>query len=167
MGLLDLLFRKKNKDIDIEKILGIAPHEDYLLKAANASQQAAQAINEQRYDDAWGHYHQIKMFYMQHANHLGDPKFAIELDARVHEQLANVLRLEEKHRAALPHIIYWIVGGRRVPFKKHGEKFKAYFKRCDFKNTALADAEKQVSDKYLKADLLAAQELVASWIEKG
>jgi hypothetical protein len=166
MDFLNSIFgNRKNKNLD--NLFGERSKEDYFLNAAIEAREAELAVKEKRYDDAWRHYHQKKMCYMQQANRVGDAKYAIELDASVHEHLANILRLEGKHREALPHIIYWVLGGRRIPLKKHNTKFKSYFSKCDFKNTPLTEAEKKLKDKQLKADLLIAQNLVSSWINKA
>lgn len=76
-------------------------------KAAEAGQKAKDAKRTKEYDKAWGLYHEQKMLYMQHANRSDfTNRQVLALDSQVHEDLANILRVEKKNDNALTHILY-------------------------------------------------------------
>jgi hypothetical protein len=114
---------------------------DHLGKAAEAGRKAKGAIKNKKYDEAWGLLHEQKFQYMEHANLNGfNMEQTLALDADVHEHLANILRLENKHKDALTHILYWVAAQNHRPKKSHEKKLASYFNRCKLKNTTLEDA---------------------------
>ncbi|MBU2970781.1 hypothetical protein KO527_15625 [Pseudoalteromonas sp. C2R02] len=93
---------------------------DHLGKEAKAGHKAKDAIKNKKYDEAWGFLHEQKLQYMEHANISGfNVEQTLALDADVHENLANVLRLENKHKDALIHIVYWVTAQNHRPKKNH------------------------------------------------
>lgn len=141
---------------------------DYLGKAAETGRKAKLAVKAERYDEAWGLYHEQKSLYMQHADRSGFTVLqALALDASVHEDLANILRCEGKHQDALIHIVYWVIAGSHRRIKRHQQKLQSYFNRCKFKNTSLADAQKVIdADSELPVFTLA-RSIVSEWIRRG
>jgi hypothetical protein len=109
-------------------------YEDFLGPAATAKHAAKEAISEGRYDDAWGYLHAQKDFYLSHANRQRfTKKHTLALDAEVHVELANILRLEKKHDDAFVNILYWVTAQSDKPKKSHASKLKSYFNRTSFK----------------------------------
>ncbi|GAB2947574.1 hypothetical protein [Aquaspirillum soli] len=139
-----------------------------LVKAAEVGREAKIAVNENRYDDAWKLYHDQKDFYMQHANRYGHTvRQALALDSTIHENLANILRLEGKHFDALIHIVYWVLAGADRPIKSHQKKLQSYFNRCKFKNITLIEAKQTLSEQNALPEFTLAQSIVNQWIKKG
>lgn len=141
---------------------------DFLGKAAEAGHKAKDAVKAKKYDEAWGLYHKQKELYMKHANRSGfTPMQVLALDASVHENLANILRLEGKHKDALANIVYWVIAGSERPIKRHKQKLQAYFNRCDFKNTSLEDAEKTLATISELPQYTLARSIVSGWVTSG
>lgn len=81
---------------------------DYLYLAAEAGRDAKAAAKAGNFDTAWGLFHDQKQIYLQYAQHQGwGARQTLALDSSVHEDLADLLRLEKRHREAFPHILYW------------------------------------------------------------
>jgi HSP90 family molecular chaperone len=164
--------RKKNdvtKPINSESELVqyeyISP--DYLGKAADAGRKAKDAIKERKYDEAWKLYHQQKELYWKFASQYGhSPTQLLALDATVHEDLANILRLESKHTEAFVNILYWVMndGGRRT--KRQTTKLRAYFNRCKFKNLTLKEVEDYIGVNSYGTELTDARAIVMDWLSK-
>ncbi|MCM8510901.1 hypothetical protein J0904_02205 [Acinetobacter bereziniae] len=107
--------------------------EDHLGKAARNKHLAKQAIRDGRFDDAWGYLHDQKMEYINHANRQRFTRLqTLMLDSYPHIDMANILRLEGKHLAALNDISY----AYKVRFESNGltksieGKLRSYFKRA-------------------------------------
>lgn len=141
---------------------------DYLGKAAEVGHKAKAAVKAKKYDEAWGFYHEQKSFYMQHANRTGfTAKQALALDASVHEDMANILRLESKHKDALVNIVYWVLAGSDRPIKRHQQKLQSYFNRCKFNNTNLAEAAKRIEEQNILPEYTLARSIVSEWVSRG
>lgn len=140
---------------------------DFLGKAADVGHKAKEAIKTKQYDEAWRLYHEQKSFYMQHANRSGfTAKQTLALDASIHEELANILRLENKHKDALVHIVYWVLSGDDHPIKRHQQKLQSYFNRCKFKNTELSEAENTISSNSKTPEFTLAKSIVEEWVSR-
>lgn len=111
---------------------------DYLGMAADKKHKAKAAIRSKEFDVAWRYLHDQKSNYLQHASIMRFTESQIlALDGTVHEDLANILRLEKKHTDAFVHIVYWAMSGNRSK-KVHTKKLTAYFNRCKFKQASLS-----------------------------
>ena len=62
----------------------------------------------------------------------------IGLDSNVSKDLANILRLEKKHKDALVHIIYWVANSKSVT-KDQESKLRAYFNRAKLTGPTVDD----------------------------
>lgn len=141
---------------------------DFLGLAAAAGSQAREAVRGGDYNKAWGLYQDQKNLYLQHANHSGfTARHAIALDASIHQQMANVLRLEGRHTEALTHILYWAAGTSTRPVKAHESKVRAYFNRCKLTNTTLDEVHAYLSSRRGPASYSAVQKQVKRWAAKG
>jgi hypothetical protein len=173
MGFFSIFNKKKPKaDSDFndyaEKVMAEFRENDFLGQAADAGHKAKAAVKAKQYDEAWGLYHGQKSFYMKHANRSGfTAKQALALDASVHEEMANILRLESKHEDALVHIVYWILAGVDRPIKRHQQKLQSYFNRCKFENTTLSDAEKVIDAQTKLPEFTLAKAIVSEWVSRG
>jgi len=168
------IFKKKQPKADSEfeeytkKVMEDFQRNDFLGKAAEAGHKAKTAVKSEKYDEAWRHYHEQKSFYMQHANRSGfTAKQALALDTSVHEEMANILRLESKHEDALVNIVYWVLAGVDRPIKRHQQKLKSYFNRCKFKNTQLSEAEKLIAANAQLPEFMVAKAMVSEWVSLG
>ena len=142
---------------------------DYLGLAAEAKQEGMQAVKSGNYDDAWYYFHEQQSAYAKHINSPNGhftPEQAFSLLSVVNEQLANVLRLESKHRQAIVHIVYWAAWGNasgRVK-KSMNSKLKSYFKRCHFEQHNLDELEKLVEHEARSTpDFARIQSLLSEW----
>lgn len=110
--------------------------EDYLGKAAHEKQSAKIAIKERRFDDAWRHLSNQKILYLKHAHR---EQFSaihtLVIDSSPHEDMANILRLEGKHKNALSNIsyIYKAAHSADRPIITLEKKLEAYYNRA-YKN---------------------------------
>lgn len=81
--------------------------EDYLGKAAHEKQSAKIAIKEKRFNDAWRHLNNQKDLYLKHAHRMQFSEIhTLVIDSSPNEDMANILRLEGKHKNALSNISY-------------------------------------------------------------
>ncbi|WP_191593932.1 hypothetical protein [Marinomonas colpomeniae] len=173
MGLFSIFKRKKQKpDLEFEncakEVMDDFQRNDFLGKAAEAGHKAKAAVKNKEYDKAWGHYQEQKSFYMQHANRSGfTANQALALDASVHEDMANILRLEDKHEDAFVSIVYWILAGADRPIKRHQQKLKSYFNRCKLKNTELSEAERIIASNTKLPEFTLARSIVSEWVSRG
>jgi len=170
MSIFDI-FKKKNnpKSVSTEEnylqeMLDDFSKHNYLGKAADAGHKAKAAVKVKEFDKAWGLYHEQKSFYMQHANRSGFTKRQVlALDSQVHEDLANIIRIEKKNYDALAHILYWVIANNDKPIKRHQQKLSAYFNRCKFKNTSIEDAINFATSNMPNYDYVVAQSKVGEW----
>ncbi|WP_138725674.1 hypothetical protein [Pseudomonas lactis] len=141
---------------------------DYLGPAAEAKRAGKAAVKAGRHDDAWGHFHDQKSLYMQHANRSGfTPSQVLALDSTVHVDLANILRLEKRDHEALAHILYVVIAQGARASKQDEQKLVTYFKRCKLQNTDVADVKRFASSKIACPDFLSAQSKAKEWITRG
>lgn len=172
MGLFSIFKKKKPKtDSEFQKyaeeIVAEFQANDFLGKAAEAGHKAKIAVHAKQHDVAWGLYHEQKSFYMQHAICYGFTAHqALALDSQVHEDLANILRIEGKNYDALVHILYWVLANNDKPIKRHQQKLSTYFGRCKFNNTSLNEAIPFASIHSTQHPLFFAQSKVAEWKAK-
>ena len=106
--------------------------EDYLGKAAYEKQSAKIAIKEKRFDDAWRHLSNQKDYYLRHASRMKFSEIQIlVIDSSPHEDMANILRLEGKHKNALSNISYTYKAGYSAnrPIITLEKKLEAYYNR--------------------------------------
>jgi hypothetical protein len=85
----------------------IGDFEGYLGEAAEQKHLAKQAIKDRKFDDAWRYLHEQKMYYQKHANaNNWNALDFLVLDSSPHEDMANILRIEGKHKNALSNLSY-------------------------------------------------------------
>jgi len=168
------IFKKKKPKTDpefqdyVEKVIADFQRDDFLGKAADVGHKAKAEVKAKQYDKAWGLYHEQKTFYMQHANRSSfTATQALALDASVHEDMANILRLEGKHEDALVNIVYWVLTVVDRPIKRHQQKLQSYFNRCKFENTSLSDAEKTIDEQTKLPEFALAKSIVTQWVSCG
>ena len=119
MGILDFLFGTKQKEekaeesttVHIEALESIADaferdrietKADYFGKGFEFRNKAREAVKEKEHDEAWGLYHKAKEAFLIYYN--GDPELhgnGLSLEASIHEELANICRLEKRHKHAV------------------------------------------------------------------
>lgn len=173
MDWLDLLFKKTTKACESDEVTDcgrlreLLKHgqnsEDHLGLAAEAKKSAQQAVREKRFDDAWRIFHAQKTHYLQHAKNYGhSTRQALALDGSVHEELANIRRLENNHEDALVHLLYCVITSTH-PTKSQQQKISTYFNRCKFPLAKLSDAEALIETLRKKPDFRALQQAVANW----
>lgn len=174
MKFLDIFKWKKQSNDDsgfddyADRTIADFTANDFLGKAAQAGHAAKDAVKAKEFDKAWGLFHEQKSFYGQHAKRCGfTARQLLALDSSVHEEMANVLRIEGKHHDAIINIVYWVLAGGERPIKRHEQKFKAYFNRCKFERTTLEQAIKEISDQKKLPEYTLAQSIVSSWVAKG
>lgn len=138
---------------------------DFLGKAAKAKHQALAAIKARDFDTAWKHLHEQKGFYLQHASRVGfTPQQTVALDASVSENMANILRMEGKHKEAFVHILYWAISSTRST-KNQENKLLAYYKRAKFFKIGLMDVHQFIEDNSPMPDYREIQNAVKVWSE--
>lgn len=106
--------------------------EDYLGKAAHEKQSAKIAIKEKRFDDAWRHLNNQKDLYLKHARRMQFSEIhTLVIDSSPHEDMANILRLEGKHKNALSNISYTYKAAHLAdrPISTLEKKLEAYYNR--------------------------------------
>jgi len=160
----------EKNDVDLEGLSLVklsGDSEDWLGKAAIASEVAANEVKTKNYDKAWELYQQVKSFYMNHAKSFSfTQQQTIALDASVSKALANILRLEKKDKDAMVHICYWVASSDSMN-KTQISKLSAYFNRLKVRNTKLQEVVKYVDDARPIPDFRAIQSQVSSWVEAG
>jgi hypothetical protein len=170
MSIFDIFKKKMNpksvssEEAYLQEMIDDFSRHDYLGKAAEAGHKAQAAVKAKEFDKAWGLFHEQKSFYMQHANRSGFTKGQVlALDSQVHEDLANILRIENKNDDALVHILYWVIANNDKPIKRHQQKLSAYFNRCKFGNTSIEEAINFSASNIANPDYVTAQSKVAEW----
>lgn len=141
-----------------------ARYEDHLGRAAQAGHEARSAVKAKHFDNAWRLFHEQKQFYLKHATRSNFSSVdTVALDATVNEELANILRLENKHDQAFVHIVYWIIACSNRPIKRHKQKLQAYFNRCKFQKTPLESVRRFIEDSRGAPDFASVQRKVSEW----
>ncbi len=172
MGWLDFLlnkqsekreFRAQEKMQDYDFLSEGRSTTDHLGLAAAAKHSARQAVREKRFDDAWRLFHEQKSHFAQHAKSYGHtPRQTLALDGSVHEDLANIRRLEKKHEDALVHLLYCICTSTNTT-QAQQKKIGVYVTRCKFPSTSLGDAEAFIAANRKNPDFRSIQKAVAKW----
>lgn len=162
MGIFSFIFGKR-----VTQVISVKPPEsdnvDHLGRAAMAGTKAKAAVQERRLDDAWRLFHVQKQHYQKHALRYGmTPRQTIALDGSVHEYLANIRRLENKHDDALTHMLYCVISNTR-PTKAQAKKIVAYFSRCEFIGPDVAALASFVDASRESPDYVRIQARVAAW----
>lgn len=140
-----------------------SPEEDHLSLAAEAKRAAAVAVESGDFDEAWRLLHVVKHHYALHAAESRLTALQLRtLDGSVHEDLANVLRLEGRDDEALTQIIYWVATSGK-PINRHDRKISAYFKRCNFNNVQLEEVETFISRVKSNPDFRLIGDQVIKW----
>ena len=140
--------------------------DDYLGLAANAKHEANWHIKRNELDKAWKSHMREQHYYHQHAMKCGfTPEHTVSLFSSVNESLANILRMEGKHKDALVHMIY-CVAGARTPSKRVKKKLPAYFKRARLVGVSFSDVEELVLRQRPLADMRVIRDTVARWINQ-
>ena len=149
------------------KMFSSTTTEDHLGKAAELKKNAKVAIKNKLFDEAWKLLQEQKIVYMKHANSAGfTAKQVLALDATVHVDLANILRMEGKHTEALIHIVYWVANNFDNMTKTQEQKLTAYFNRSNLKLTSIEEAKIAISFLAENPEYVNAQELVSIWLAK-
>ena len=107
--------------------------EDYLGKAANEKQAAKIAIREKRFDDAWAHLSNQKILYLKYAKKMRFSAIhTLVIESSPHEDMANILRLEGKHKNALSNMSYTYNAAYAAsrPIITLEKKLEAYYNRA-------------------------------------
>lgn len=134
---------------------------DFLGKAANEKHLARIAIKEKRFDDAWRHLNDQKIYYLQHASKAGLTGLqTLVLDSSPHEDMANILRMEGRHLEALQHLSYTYATNVKAkrPLITLERKLSAYHKRAQVKPVLKAFLSKL--KKIESCDFVSVKELV-------
>lgn len=124
----------------IDRLEFVHPDSNSLGLAALSKDMGDSAVKEGRYDEAWRHYHDQKIYFFKHANMCKFNKTQIDsLDATVSLSLANVLKLEGKHNLALVHLAYCYCSElcRGILTNRTDNKLGIYFRRCKLKTITL------------------------------
>lgn len=171
MGLFDFLRSRRVKSRDRDesfeeyaaRVQADFEAHDYLGKAAVARNEAKAALAEGRFDDAWRKYHEEKQHFLKHAARCNfTPAQTLALDGTVSKSLANVLRLEKRHRDAFAHIVYWVASSE-IETREQGQKLRAYFNRCKYQQRGLDDVRALIDQLRPLPDFRAIQQAVAAW----
>ena len=113
--------------------------EDYLLLATEKGAEAKLAMREKNNAKAWELLQQQKSLFSKFATDEGQSGAeSTALNAGVSKELANILRLDKKHKEALVHVIYWIANSKSVTKDQEG-KLQAYFNRAKLSGTVVGD----------------------------
>lgn len=125
-----------SKPVAVEDVDGDV---DYLQLAAEKGREAKLAMREKNNAEAWELIQQQKRFYSQFTDQQSiSVAEMIGLDSSVSKDLANLLRLEKKHKDALVHIIYWVANSKSVTKDKES-KLRAYFNRAKLTGPTVDD----------------------------
>lgn len=140
--------------------------EDYLGKASDAKRSARVAIKDNRLDDAWRLLQDQQRHWINHANAFRFTKAqTLSLLSSIHEDMANILRIEKRHDAALSHILYCVTSNSR-PTQSQKKKLNSYFRRCKFDSVSERDVTSAARKLGADPDFQAAQQVVADWRAK-
>ena len=154
LGLLDFFTKKKNDpkketrpaeepEMDIyQEAIRSFEENDFLGKAAREKDKAKLAMKEKDYSKAWRHFDEQRMNYIGHAERCGwGARDTMRLIGSVHQNFANIFRLEKRHKDAFVHLVYCLSTDDR-PSQGLKNKVKPYFNRLKLKNVTVDDAQK-------------------------
>lgn len=153
---------------ELEKKIFGESEPNYLFMSLEARKSALAAVKDGDYDEAWRCFHQQKEYDLMHCTHIDSrghysARDILSREAKISEDLANVLRLQGKNKQALAHIVYWISANYHEPIKKHSTKLKSYFNKCKFSDTTLEQVRDFISAQSRKPDFRKIQLQVQSW----
>lgn len=135
---------------------------DHLGRAAMLKDQARTAFKAAKYDKAWELLHKQKEHYFKHATRCRfTAEQTIALDASVHPDLANILRLEGRNLEALIHILYFICAGQVSESKR--KKLIPYFNRAKLKTVTISDIEMLIEQNSPIPDFRVLQAKIHEW----
>lgn len=159
---IDLFDSSESIEDFAARLMADSAAHDHLGKAAIACEEARKAVAEGKHDVAWGFLHEAKNQYVQHA---ARQRFTAEqtlaLDAAISPSFANILRLENKHRDALVHMIYW--AATSTPSASLTKRVRPYFNRCKFQSVGLPDLEAFIDSLRPLPDFANIRDTVAGW----
>ncbi|WP_148716495.1 hypothetical protein [Chitinolyticbacter meiyuanensis] len=146
---------------------GVVTIDDYLGRAAEAHTKARIAWRDKHYDEAWGNLITQKQLYLQHAIR---EKFSahelLALDASVDVHMANVLRMEGRHRQAFLHIMYAMMAGRTSFDIGAAERVAVYYRRAKLTKTSLSDVLDYARAHCGRVEFTEIREQTAWWFSK-
>lgn len=164
MGLFDFIFGKKETNNDTMKSMreikdyqksfkvcdiNTIKDDDYLGLAANAKHSAITEIKNQNYNKAFELCQRQKEYYLKHAEKNDwNKRDTDRLCNSVHEDFANIYRLENKHKEALINLIFAIASNEN-PTKAIIKKLGAYLNRVKLNKCNLEDIQKYIKIIYL------------------
>ena len=152
---------RNSKPIVVEDVDGDV---DYLQLAAEKGREAKLAMREKNNAEAWELIQQQKHFYSQLTDQQSiSVTELIGLDSNVSKDLANLLRLEKKHKDALVHIIYWVANSKSVT-KDQESKLRAYFDRAKLMGPTFDDVYDYCKAERGKKEFDVIQKDVDSWV---
>jgi len=79
--------------------------------------------------------------------------------------MASLLKLEEKHRDALVHILY-CTACSNSQLEKELKHYRPFFNRCKFKNVKLEEVTSALEAWKGNPDFVAMRDTVAEWKER-
>ena len=142
--------------------------EDFLGPAAVHKRAAEQAAKSGNFDVAWREVHNQQSCYIQHAkSHSFDRAAALRITGSVHEDLADILRLEGKHDQALAHFIYFAATQGRYFGKTKNKKLTAYKSRARIPAVTMADVSRFIKELRMAPDFRSAQNQVGAWVAEA
>lgn len=137
--------------------------DDFLGLAANEGTKASKAIEEGRFDDAWGHYQEMSQLYLRHAK---KEKFTVPqtlaLVGGTHRAMARLLKTEGRHHEALVHILY-STACSGSPIEKELKQYRPFFNRCKYKNVKLEEATSALETWKDNPDFRSIRDTVSEW----
>lgn len=155
-----------NKSDDILKALDRLDMTDYLGQAAQAGDRAKVAAANNDFDGAWRFYHEQKSLYLKHANRSEFTSAqTIALDGSVHRDLANLLRLENRHAEALVHFLYYYATSPKRT-KTDEKQITAYVNRAKLK-VSTNTVQSFVAALGINPDFRTIQSTCAQWKSKA
>ena len=164
MGIWSFFFGNKLPDLPASHFTPLTEAEpaDHLGRAATAKQRGKAAVAQKRYHDAWRHFHEQKEHYLRQARRYGmTAQQTLALDGSVHEDLANIRRLEGNHDEALVHLLYCVSSSPR-PTKAQLKKIFSYFSRCGFGRVNSDELSAYLANPR-NSDFVTARTCVAAW----
>lgn len=155
-----------NKQFDDNKLLvyGAPEPDDLLGRSAVLGHKSGVAVKEGRYDIAWWIYNHCKRLQLAHAIKCNfDERQILRMDSAASRPMANLLRLEGKHRQALTHMVYCCSGDTMPMSKADIKKLTAYVNRVKLESTTVEDVVEATNAMRISPNFEKAQRLVESW----
>lgn len=129
-------FKKK----DIEEPHVYPTDFDHLEEANKYKNIAQNLIKKHDYSAAWDNLSKQKEHYLHYSsNNNSNEKQALDLDSSIHEDYAQILKYENKHKHALINIIYYLSSSEKTQSKQ--KKLQTYFEQAKLKNISYRQVE--------------------------